>query len=191
MNGSGKPVAEAELVRRAKNEDTAAVRAIYDSYAQYLLAVCRRYTGDADSAADVLQDSLVKIFTSLDKFEWRGPGSLKAWMRRVVVNEALMYLRSRRRAGESVEDDGIADSLPDEEPEVDDVPLAVIQQMIQMIAELPEGYRTVFNLYVFEGFSHRQIADALGISENTSYSQFSRARSLLARKIKEYRENGQ
>ena len=99
-----------------------------------------------------------------------------------------MYLRSRRRAGESVEDDGIADSLPDEEPEVDNVPLAVIQQMI---AELPEGYRTVFNLYVFEGFSHRQIADALGISENTSYSQFSRARSLLARKIKEYRENGQ
>lgn len=188
MNGSGKPVAEAELVRRAKNEDTAAVRAIYDSYAQYLLAVCRRYTGDADSAADVLQDSLVKIFTSMDKFEWRGPGSLKAWMRRVVVNEALMYLRSRRRAGESVEDDGIADSLPDEEPEVDDVPLAVIQQMI---AELPEGYRTVFNLYVFEGFSHRQIADTLGISENTSYSQFSRARSLLARKIKEYRENGQ
>lgn len=187
MNGSGRQTTEADLVRLARNKDTAAVRAIYDSCAQYLFAVCRRYVGDPDSAADVLQDSFVKIFSSLDKFEWRGEGSLKSWMRRIVVNEALMYLRNRRRSAGLVADEALPD-VPDEEPDVDNVPMPVLQQMI---AGLPDGYRTVFNLYVFEGMSHRQIAGALGISENTSYSQFSRAKSLLAAKIKEYRENEQ
>ena len=187
MNGSGKP-AEAELVRRARLKDTAAVRAIYDSYAQYLFAVCRRYTGDSESAADVLQDSFVKIFTSLDRFEWRGEGSLKSWMRRIAVNEALMYLRSRKRDEGFVSSVQPPENVPDEEPEVDDIPMPELQRMI---AELPEGYRTVFNLYVFENMSHKEIAAALGISENTSYSQFSRAKTLLAKKIKEYRANGQ
>lgn len=187
MNGSGRQTTEADLVRLARNKDTAAVRAIYDSYAQYLFAVCRRYVGDPDSAADVLQDSFVKIFSLLDKFEWRGEGSLKSWMRRIVVNEALMYLRNRRRSAGLVADEAVPD-VPDEDPDVDNVPMPVLQQMI---AGLPDGYRTVFNLYVFEGMSHRQIAGALGISENTSYSQFSRAKSLLAAKIKEYRENEQ
>lgn len=187
MNGSGRQTGEAELVRRARNKDTAAVRAIYDSYAQYLFAVCRRYTGDRESAADVLQDSFVKIFSSLDRFEWRGEGSLKSWMCRIVVNEALMYLRSRRHSVGMSADEDLTD-VPDEDPEVDGVPLPVLQQMI---AGLPEGYRTVFNLYVFENLSHKEIASALGISENTSYSQFSRAKSLLARKIKEYRKNEQ
>ena len=185
MNGGGKPE-EADLVRRAKHKDTAAVRAIYDSYAQYLFAVCRRYTGDSESAADVLQDSFVKIFTSLDSFEWRGEGSLKSWMRRTVVNEALMFLRSRRRDGEFLSD-GLPEAAEEDEPDVDDIPM---QELQRMICELPEGYRTVFNLYVFEKMSHREIAAALGISENTSYSQFSRARSLLARKINEFRKNG-
>lgn len=187
MNGSGRQTTEADLVRLARNKDTAAVRAIYDSCAQYLFAVCCRYVGDPDSAADVLQDSFVKIFSSLDKFEWRGEGSLKSWMRRIVVNEALMYLRNRRRSAGLVADEAVPD-VPDEDPDVDNVPMPVLQQMI---AGLPDGYRTVFNLYVFEGMSHRQIAGALGISENTSYSQFSRAKSLLAAKIKEYRENEQ
>ena len=186
MNGSGKP-AEAELVRRARLKDTAAVRAIYDSYAQYLFAVCRRYTGDSESAADILQDSFVKIFTSLDSFEWRGEGSLKSWMRRIVVNEALMFLRSRRRDGEFLSSDGLPETAEEDEPDVDGIPM---QELQRMISELPEGYRTVFNLYVFEKMSHREIAAALGISENTSYSQFSRARSLLARKINEFRKNG-
>ena len=186
MNGGGKHE-EADLVRRAKHKDTAAVRAIYDSYAQYLFAVCRRYTGDSESAADVLQDSFVKIFTSLDSFEWRGEGSLKSWMRRIVVNEALMFLRSRRRDGEFLSSDGLPETAEEDEPDVDDIPM---QELQRMICELPEGYRTVFNLYVFEKMSHREIAAALGISENTSYSQFSRARSLLARKINEFRKNG-
>ena len=168
MNGSGRQTTEADLVRLARNKDTAAVRAIYDSCAQYLFAVCRRYVGDPDSAADVLQD-------------------LKSWMRRIVVNEALMYLRNRRRSAGLVADEALPD-VPDEDPDVDNVPMPVLQQMI---AGLPDGYRTVFNLYVFEGMSHRQIAGALGISENTSYSQVSRAKSLLAAKIKEYRENEQ
>ncbi len=189
MNGSGKPTSEAELVRRAKNKDTAAVRAIYDSSAQYLFAVCRRYAGDSDAAADILQDSFVKIFSTIDKFEWRGEGSLMAWMRRITVNEALMYLRTKKRDVVMPYDGELPEGAADEEPEVEGIPMEELQKMI---AELPDGYRTVFNLYVFEEMSHREIASALGISENTSYSQFSRAKSLLARKIKEYRkENGQ
>ena len=186
MHGGARPE-EADLVRRAKHKDTAALRAIYDSYAQYLFAVCRRYTGDSESAADVLQDSFVKIFTSLDKFEWRGEGSLGSWMRRIVVNEALMLLRSRRREAEFLSSDGLPETAEEGGPDVDGIPM---QELQRMICELPEGYRTVFNLYVFEKMSHREIAAALGISENTSYSQFSRARSLLARKINEFRKNG-
>lgn len=188
MSGSGKPVAEADLVRRAKNKDTAAVRAIYDSYAQYLFAVCRRYAGDPDVAADILQDSFVKIFTTLGKFEWRGDGSLKSWMRKIAVNEALMYLRTRKKDGQFLEGGDLPENVPDEEPDVDGISMAELQRMI---SELPDGYRTVFNLYVFENMSHKEISEALSISENTSYSQFSRAKALLAKKIKEYRKNGQ
>lgn len=187
MNGSGKPMTEAELVRRAKNKDTAAVRAIYDSYAQYLFAVCRRYAGDSDSAADILQDSFVKIFTTLDRFEWRGEGSLKSWMRRIAVNEALMYLRSRKRDGEFLHEGEVPDSVPDMDPDVDGISMDELQRMI---SALPDGYRTVFNLHVFEKMSHKEIAAVLGISENTSYSQFSRGKSLLAKMINDYRKNG-
>ena len=108
-------------------------------------------------------------------------------MRRIVANEALMFLRSRRRDGEFLSSDGLPEAAEEDEPDVDDIPM---QELQRMICELPEGYRTVFNLYVFEKMSHREIAAALGISENTSYSQFSRARSLLARKINEFRKNG-
>ena len=124
-------------------------------------------------------------------------------MRRIVVNEALMFLRRRaKQATESLDEalgygDGagethsagtpldLADESEDDNPDVGAVPMSVL---LGMIRDLPDGYRTVFNLYVFEEKSHREIAGILGIGENTSYSQFSRAKSLLAKKIKEYKK---
>lgn len=175
---------ERKLVALAREHDAASVKALYDAYVQYLAAVCRRYLSSEDDVKDVLQDSFVKIFSSLDRFEWRGEGSLRLWMRRIAVNEALMLLR--RRSSEKTAPFSSQPEVPDLEdadPEVEQVPLEVLQNMIR---GLPEGYRTVFNLHVFEQLPHREIAGLLGISENTSFSQFSRAKNLLSRKIREY-----
>ena len=181
--GSGKSLNGEELIRRARNKDTAAIRAIYDANAQYLYAVCRRYLGNSAIASDILQDAFVKIFTSLGSFEWRGEGSLRSWMRRIVVNEALMHLRKQKHEDKTLPNE----ELPDrgEEPEVEGIELEMLQAMIE---SLSEGYRTVFNLYVFEQMSHKEIALALGISESVSYVRFSRARALLAAKIREYKK---
>lgn len=156
------------------------MRQFYERYADYLTAVCSRYIPEKADAKDVLQESFVKMFGALDSFEYRGEGSLKAWSSRIVVNTALKSLRKsgRLRYMEALPE------LPEEsEPEVDRVPAPVLQQFIQA---LPDGYRTVFNLFVFEKKSHREIAALLGIKEDSSASQFFRARALLARKIKQY-----
>lgn len=178
---------ERGLVERARTGDRGAMRRIYDLYSRYLTATCSRYLPDRSDLRDVLQDSFVKIFSSLDKFEFRGEGSLKAWMRRISVNEALKLIRGRKR-NDTLEykwdlpDIGEDD---DSEPDVATVPASVIQKMIQA---LPEGYRTVLNLYAFEEKSHKEIAGLLGISENTSASQLHRARALLARQINDYKK---
>ncbi len=178
---------EKTLVEQARKGDRTAMRQIYDCYSRYLAATCSRYLSDNGDLRDVLQDSFVKIFSSLDRFDYRGEGSLKAWMRQISVNEALKLLRKRRRT-DTVE---YKWDLPDKEeeeavePDVDAVPPDVIQRMIQ---ELPEGYRTVLGLYAFEEKSHREIADMLGITESTSASQLHRARAILARRINDYKK---
>lgn len=178
---------EQELIDTARRGDTEARRALYSRYVQYLSAVCSRYITDSNDVKDVLQDSFIRIFKSLDKFEWRGDGSLKSWMTRIVVNACLKRLRDSRRTASFVLTPDVPD-IPDEEPDdsgisVENVPPDVIHSMIRA---LPEGYRTVFNLHVMEDLSHREIADMLGISETTSASQFHRARKILAGKIREY-----
>lgn len=177
---------ERHLVEQARKGDRTAMRQIYDCYSRYLTATCSRYLPDNDDLRDVLQDSFVKIFSSLGKFDYRGEGSLKAWMRQVSVNEALKLIRKRKRS-DTVE---YKWDLPDKEDEEDntdvgEIPQEVLQKMIQA---LPEGYRTVLNLYAFEEKSHKEIAGLLGISESTSASQLHRARAILARQINEYKK---
>ncbi len=180
-------VLERAVVERARNGDREAIGQLYDNYSKYLAATCARFLPDPMDQRDVLQDSFIKIFTSLDKFDFRGEGSLKAWMRQITVNEALKVLRKRRR-NEVVR---YSWDLPDkeqdeeEEPDVGEVPQQVIQDMIKA---LPEGYRTVFNLFVFEEKNHKEIAELLGITESTSASQLHRARAILAEKIKLYKK---
>ena len=162
------------------------MKALYDRYAGFLTAVCSRYIENKEDVKDLMQDSFIRIFSSIGSFEYRGEGSLKAWMSRIVINNTLKYIRDNIQKGMISIDEDIPD-VPDEEiPEISEIHPSVIQEMIR---RLPEGYRTVFNLFVFEGKSHKEIAMLLGIKENSSASQLHRAKALLAGWIREYRQN--
>lgn len=162
------------------------MKALYDRYAGFLTAVCSRYIENKEDVKDLMQDSFIRIFSSIGSFEYRGEGSLKAWMSRIVINNTLKYIRDNIQKGMISIDEDIPD-VPDEEiPEISEIPPSVIQEMIR---RLPEGYRTVFNLFVFEEKSHKEIAMLLGIKENSSASQLHRAKALLAGWIREYRQN--
>lgn len=174
---------EERLARRLQGGDHDALKEFYALYADHLAAVCARYIDDDDDMKDVFQDALIQIISHVKDFKFRGTGSLQAWASRIVVNQSLQFLRQRHRH-ELV----ILQDLPDvaeeeEDPSVSDIPPEVFDQMIR---ELPTGYRTVFNLYVFEDKSHQEIAQLLGIKKDSSCSQFSRAKSLLAKKITAY-----
>lgn len=175
---------EPQLIRQINAKDTSAIKVLYCRYIKYLTAVCSRYIINEDDIRDVLQDSFLKIITSISQFEYRGTGSLKAWMTRIVVNEALRFLRLKERFEVIQYECELPEVSQDEEAEIDSIPTSIIQEMIR---QLPTGYRTVFNLFVFEQKSHKEIASLLNIKENTSASQFHRAKDMLAKKINEYK----
>ncbi len=175
---------EQQLVNDVRRGDNTAVKKLYDTWSGYLFALCTRYITDKDTAEDILQESFIKILSSIDSFTWKGEGSLKAWISRITVNESLQYLRKQKKLNFVEYSDALPDKSDDaEEPKVNGVPPSEIQRMIQ---ELPDGYRTVFNLFVFEEKSHKEIAEMLDITESTSASQFHRARKILAQKIRDY-----
>ncbi len=170
------------LVSRIRNHDQQAMRQLYEIYVGRLASVCYRYVPDESDAKDVLQNSFVKIFTALPTFEYRDEPSFRAWMTRIVVNEALRFLKQQSRLPmEPLADENML-AVPDEEPDVENI---MPDQLHRLISQLPDGYRTVLNLYVFENLSHRQIAQLLGIRETTSASQFHHAKRMLAQRIKE------
>ena len=173
-------LSERELLRLVRSGDSSGTRALYERYAGYLTAVCSRYVPDRAAVKDILQDAFISIFTRIADFEFRGEGSLRAWMTRIVVNGALKSLRGSGRLS-------YVEEIPDrEEEDLETLPQVPPAVLADMIKALPDGYRTVFNLFVFEKKSHKEIAELLGIKENSSASQFFRARALLARQIKEY-----
>lgn len=172
---------EKELLESIKSGDRQALRRLYSRYAGRAMAVGLRYVPQRDEANDVLQESFIKVFASIASFQYRGEGSLRGWVLRIVANEAISYLRQKSRF--TFVDD--MPDVPDEpgDPDVEEIPPSVLTRLI---GELPEGYRVVLNLYVFGQKSHKQIAEELGIKEATSASQYLRAKRLLARKIKDY-----
>ena len=131
---------------------------------------------------DVFQESLIRIFTHIEDFNYRGTGSLLAWASRIVVNESLRFLRDTRHHELLLYSD-VAEEPEEDDPPISDIPPDEIQKMV---SQLPMGYRTIFNLYVFENKSHQEIASLLGIKERSSASQLSRAKNLLAKMIREY-----
>lgn len=167
------------LIRKDKEKAT---NEIYSAYAGYVAGICARYLSADDDIKDVAQDSFVKIFISAGAFRYTGAGSLTAWIGRVTVNCALNYLRDNNRlrfASRELDIPDLADDPPDAEA-------LSSEELAVLIRALPDGYRTVFNLYAIEGKKHKEIAKMLGIKENSSASQYLRAKSLLALKIKEY-----
>lgn len=179
-----KRMEEFELSEKCKQGNNPARKELYELYSGRMLGVCFRYIGDRDMAQDLLHDGFLKIYASFDKFTWRGEGSLRAWIERVMINTILQYLRKNDVLSRTAELDGIQDSY--EEPDSSDVGGIPQKVLMSFISELPEGYRTVFNLYTFEEKSHREIAQMLGINEKSSASQLFRAKGALAKRIKEY-----
>ncbi len=175
---------EEQLVELCRQGDNRARKELYEQYAGRMLTICLRYTADRDAAQDLLHDGFIKIFHSFEKFTWRGDGSLRAWMERVFVNEALQWLRKGDGLNRTVALDEVQDinEQPDEE-DIEKIPHSVL---LQFINELPMGYRTIFNLYTFENKSHKEIALLLGINEKSSSSQLFRAKSTLAKKVNEW-----
>ena len=155
----------------------------YMEYADYLTGVCARYISDEDALKDVLQESFIKIFTRIREFEYRGEGSLKAWATKIAVNEALMQLRRDKQFIYSLQETTSHD-FPDEDPDTEGMSL---ETLLFFIRKLPPGYRAVFNLFVIEEKSHKEIAEILQIQPNTSASQFLRAKRMLAEMIREYK----
>lgn len=177
-------MSEKDMVKALQGGDNAAMRFFYALYANHLSAVVSRYIANNDDRDDVLQDSFLNIIQHIDDFSFRGDGSLKAWATRIAINQSLRFLRNSNRLVTVTTDHDIGDMAEEEQPDTHDVPAEAIHRMIR---NLPDGYRTVFNLYVIEGKSHHDIAQLLGIKETTSASQLHRAKALLAKAIKEYK----
>lgn len=179
---------EQRLAEQIRRGDNAAMRVFCSLYVSHLKAICTRYVTDSEDASDVLQETLISIVTHISDFHYLGQGSLKAWATRIAVNESLNYIRRNRRQELTLQEQYIDDIAEEEEedPPIEDIPPEVIQQMVR---QLPTGYRTVFNLYVFEDKSHQEIAQLLGTSVKTSISQLHKAKNLLAQMIQTYHDN--
>ena len=158
-------------------------KAIYEKLAPKMMSLCIRYMGDREDAKDVLQDGFVTLFSKIDSYS--GEGSFEGWARRIFVNTALMALRKNDALKMS---DSLESAAHLQGGEMSQMQSISYRELLAMIAELPSGYRTIFNMYVVEGYSHKEIAAALGISEATSRSQLMRARTMLQDKIRERSE---
>jgi RNA polymerase sigma factor (sigma-70 family) len=170
---------DVELIEGCKRQNRDAQKRLYDQYASKWYALCCRYIKDKMEAEDVLIVAFTKILDRIDQY--KGEGNFEGWMRKVVVNEALSYLRKNKNM--YLETDIEA---ADYEPDYGNLEKNLeAEDLLKMIDQLPTGYRIVFNLYAIEGYSHQEIGDQLGISENTSKSQLSRARASLQKSLQE------
>jgi RNA polymerase sigma-70 factor (ECF subfamily) len=173
-----KELTEAEIVHRCLQLDILAQNELYRRYAGKMMAVCMRYARDRDAAADIMQDGFVKVFINLKSF--KGEGSFEGWIKRIMINTALKQYRKDLKFKNDVD----IDSAYSVTFESDIVSRLSAKELMEHIQDLPDGYRTIFNLYVIEGFQHNEIGELLGISEGTSKSQLSRARNYLMQTIK-------
>ncbi|MDR0371424.1 MAG: RNA polymerase sigma factor [Prevotellaceae bacterium] len=172
---------EQKLIADCKHGNAKAQRKLYDLYAPVMMGVSMRYVKDYDDACDVLQDGFVKLFTKIDSY--LGIGSFEGWARRIFVTTALEFLRERHALKFALNIDDLNDSTGGFNNTI--IEEIAADELMNVILGLPDGYRTVFNLFAIEGFSHAEIAKALEISEGTSRSQFARARKLLQKKLQD------
>jgi RNA polymerase sigma factor (sigma-70 family) len=172
-----KSSSETELIKACKKQNSKAQRVLYDKYASPMLGLCKRYIKGEMEAEDVMINGFMKVFTKIDLFEEKG--SFEGWMKRIMINEALGFIRKNKSMYLEIEIEAA-----DKEPDFDKLFTELeTKDLLKMVNELPSGYRTIFNLYAIEGYSHKEIAEMLGINENTSKSQLSRARMHLQKKL--------
>jgi RNA polymerase sigma factor (sigma-70 family) len=167
------------IIKGCLQNDRTSQRELYHLFADSMLGVCYRYTKSQADAEDILQEGFVKVFKNLQQY--RGEGDLGAWIRRIMVNTALNYLkRNARYQGQLAFDDISMHPVADDDPQVD----LDAKELVGLIRQLPTGYQLIFNLHVTEGYTHVEIGQMLGINEGTSRSQYARARALLITWIK-------
>lgn len=178
-----------EILAGCIKGESSAQRKLFDSYSHLLLGVCMRYAANIEEAEDVMQEGFVKIFLNIKEF--KGEGSIVAWMRRIMINTAITHYHKMKKHRYHDDLDEVKETTFDdyqwEESEF------TREELYKVIQRMPEGYRMVFNLYAVEGYKHREIAEIMGIDENTSKSQYSRARKWLQErllKIKDSEERG-
>jgi len=172
---------DAELVQGCRNNERKYQELLYRKYAKKMYGICLSYTADRAMAQDILQDGFIKVFKKIDTF--REQGSLEGWIRRIITNTALDYMRQKTRNFEYIDE-----NREIEEERLDNSILDKINSdgIFKVIGQLPRGARTVFNLYAVEGYTHKEIAHKLEITEGTSKSQFKRARALLKGLLKDF-----
>ncbi|HEY3402759.1 MAG TPA: RNA polymerase sigma factor [Ohtaekwangia sp.] len=171
---------EDELIKGCIKRDRSAQKRLFDTYSSKMYGICYRYVKDPMEAEDILVTAFTKILDKIEQF--KNEGSFEGWIRRIMVNEALTHLRRNRSM--YLETDL---EQADREPDYDTLDNYLeAEDLMNIIQELPSGYRIVFNMYAIDGYSHKEIADHLGISENTSKSQLSRARTYLQKKLAQH-----
>ncbi len=170
------PTSEQKLVKQCRRGNPRAQRELYERFAPQMLSICRRYLRSLEDAEEVLSNAFVKVFRKIEQYD--GTGALGGWIRRIMINESLNFIRYHKNLFVEVEEENHSDfSHQDLQEEMN------AEHLLKLIDELPLGYRTVFNLYAIEGYNHREIGEMLGISENTSKSQLSKARKQLQERI--------
>lgn len=174
---------DSQLIVACKKQNRNAQKALYELFAPKMMAVCLRYCKDDETARDLLHDGFLQVFTQIGSYS--GKGSFEGWLRKIFVNLALENYRQEKKKVEFLNDYGkdetiFLDTPEDDYLDVGDIPR---QELLNIIHEMPEGYRTVFNLVIFEDVPHKEIASMLGITENASRSQYFRAKTLLQNKV--------
>lgn len=169
---------EDELIKQSIEGNSLAQKQLYDKYSRKMMGVCLRYASSTDEAQDVLQDGFIKLFEKLESYS--GTGSFEGWMRRIFVNTALDAYRKNKQERQTLDIDDVGYFLSVKELITDKI---AAEDLMKVLQKIPAGYRTVFNLYAIEGYSHKEIGEMLEISESTSKSQYSRAREFLKKII--------
>ncbi len=169
-----------KAIKAAKKGESNAQRYLYEQYKVSLFAICLRYSRDRSEAEDILQEGFINIFKDLHQYT--GEGNIEGWMRRVMVNTALRYLRKWKKDWQHEDSKAHEESFQSQEVVFHQLGL---EELTRMIQRLPSGYKVVFNLYVIEGYSHKEIADLLGVSVNTSKSQLFKAKAALRKQLEQ------
>ncbi len=174
---------DSQLIVACKKQNRSAQKALYEFYAPKMMAVCLRYCQNEETARDLLHDGFLQVFTQIGSYS--GKGSFEGWLRKIFVNIALENYRQEKKKFDFLNDYGKDESAFLDTPEDDSLDVGDIprQELLNVIREMPEGYRTVFNLVIFEDVPHKEIASMLGITENASRSQYFRAKTFLQNKV--------